>query len=217
MSRSANKIEVAVYYFPQYHPDPRNDAWHGHGWTEWELMKLARPRFPGHRQPIHRGAAILPVESVVKDFRQIAETLGCSSIGSYTWVHHYNIQLDGFPHGNYARAAAANYAAWEEHEKMFAIPYHLNVTMGWDSSPRTIQSDVYECVGYPWCSVLDGNTPDAFKSALERAKAFVTRPCVKQPIVTINAWNEWTEGSYVLPDTVYGNGYLEAIRDVFGG
>ena len=44
-------IEIAAYYFPNYHPDARNDVWHGKGWTEWELMKLARPRFPGHRQP----------------------------------------------------------------------------------------------------------------------------------------------------------------------
>ena len=45
------KIQTAVYYFPNYHVDPRNEAIHGTGWTEWELMKLARPRFEGHDQP----------------------------------------------------------------------------------------------------------------------------------------------------------------------
>ena len=41
-------IQAAAYYFPNYHPgDPRNDAWHGAGWTEWELVKRAEPRFPG--------------------------------------------------------------------------------------------------------------------------------------------------------------------------
>ena len=44
-------FEIAVYYFPNYHVDPRNSAVHGAGWTEWELVKTARPRFPGHVQP----------------------------------------------------------------------------------------------------------------------------------------------------------------------
>jgi len=42
---------IACYYFPNYHIDPRNVLTHGANWTEWELAKLARPRFPGHRQP----------------------------------------------------------------------------------------------------------------------------------------------------------------------
>ena len=36
-------------------------------------------------------------------------------------------------------------------------------------------------------------------------------------IMNINCWNEWTEGSYLEPDTINGMKYLEAVRDVFGG
>ena len=43
--------EIAAYYFAQYHADPRNDAIHYPGWSEWDLMKNARSRFPGHDQP----------------------------------------------------------------------------------------------------------------------------------------------------------------------
>jgi hypothetical protein len=35
-------------------------------------------------------------------------------------------------------------------------------------------------------------------------------------ILNINCWNEWTEGSYLEPDTVNGMKYLEAVRDVLG-
>ena len=44
-------MQTVVYYFPNFHTDPRNEAVHGKGWTEWELMKHAGPRFPGHQQP----------------------------------------------------------------------------------------------------------------------------------------------------------------------
>ena len=45
-------ITVACYYFGNYHPgDPRNVQSKGPDWSEWELVKAARPRFPGHRQP----------------------------------------------------------------------------------------------------------------------------------------------------------------------
>lgn len=47
-----DKITVASYYFGNYHPgDPRNEKAKGPGWSEWELVKDAKPRFPGHRQP----------------------------------------------------------------------------------------------------------------------------------------------------------------------
>jgi hypothetical protein len=35
--------------------------------------------------------------------------------------------------------------------------------------------------------------------------------------VTIYAWNEWTEGGNLEPDTVHKMAYLDAVRDVFSG
>ncbi len=89
--------------------------------------------------------------------------------------------------------------------------------MGWDSSPRTVQSDVFSNVGYPFMPMLAGNTPLHFQQALERAKEFLDSSDEAPKILTINAWNEWTEGSYLEPDTQHGDSYLQAIRQVFGG
>lgn len=51
-TNARHDITVASYYFGNYHPgDPRNEANKGHGWSEWELVKAAKPRFPGHQQP----------------------------------------------------------------------------------------------------------------------------------------------------------------------
>lgn len=45
---------------------------------------------------------------------------------------------------------------------------------------------------------------------------FVTPPN-RAPLVTLNRWNEWTEGSYFPPDMRWGYGCLRAVRNVLGG
>jgi hypothetical protein len=99
---------------------------------------------------------------------------------------------------------------------MFTLPYFPNVTMGWDPSPRTVQSDAYLQAGYPFTPTLNNSTPERFWQALTKVKMRLDVDFGGPCILTINAWNEWTEGSYLEPDTEYGMAYLEAIRDVFG-
>ena len=43
---------VAAIYFPGFHSTPYHESVFGFGWSEWQLVKNARPRFAGHRQPI---------------------------------------------------------------------------------------------------------------------------------------------------------------------
>ena len=61
---------------------------------------------------------------------------------------------------------------------------------------------------------MGNNTPEKFKKALEMTKAKLDLRKGNK-IFNINCWNEWTEGSYLEPDTVNGMAYLEGIRDVF--
>jgi len=86
--------------------------------------------------------------------------------------------------------------------------------MGWDSSPRTVQTDRFENTGYLFTPSYANNTPTNLKTALfAMRKWLLSRPPAER-ILTINAGNEWTEGSYLEPDTRHGYGDLEAIREV---
>jgi hypothetical protein len=63
-------------------------------------------------------------------------------------------------------------------------------------------------------NIIGNNTPENFKTALQMTKEKMQSNPDGPRILTINCWNEWTEGSYLEPDTVNGFKYLEALRDV---
>jgi hypothetical protein len=88
--------------------------------------------------------------------------------------------------------------------------------MGWDSSPRCDPDSGFKQRGYPCTPIIYGNTPQAYKSALMQAKNFLDHHSQCSNIVTLNSWNEWTEGSYLEPDVTHKMKYLDAIKEVFG-
>jgi hypothetical protein len=64
-------------------------------------------------------------------------------------------------------------------------------------------------------AVLRDNTPANFSAALERARVWCDKNQNKNKIITVNSWNEWTEGSFLEPEREFGYEYLEAMRQVF--
>ena len=108
------------------------------------------------------------------------------------------------------------FAYWDKARTMFGVPYYPNVSMGWDPSPRACQTDVFGPFGYPFTNTIRGNTPERFREALQKTRDRMMAGKDVPRVLTINCWNEWTEGSYLEPDTVHGLKYLEAVRDVFG-
>lgn len=377
MARS-DGVTVACYYFPNYHPgDPRNDAWKGSGWNEWELVRAARPRFPGHQQPkvpswgyldesdpavmekkiaaaadhgidafifdwyyyddgpyldrcLDRGflgaanhdrlkfalmwadhdwidlhpyrrgtpqkvlfpgkvrpatfaricdlvieryfahpsywriegrpyfsfydlamlvkifgsaaatrealeqfrakaktagmpglhlngvvwnEVILPMENVVAKPAELLHRLGMDSATSYVWIHHTKLKQQMT---DYDEVRDAYFRYWAESATRYGLPYYPNVTMGWDSSPRTHQGDAFGDFGYPFMNTIGGNTPQRFRRALEMTRDRLLLQPASSRILNINCWNEWTEGSYLEPDAIHGMAYLEAVKAVFG-
>ncbi|MCX6985253.1 MAG: glycoside hydrolase family 99-like domain-containing protein [Lentisphaerae bacterium] len=375
-----NGIQTAVYYFPNYHVDPRNEKIHGTGWTEWELMKHATPRFPGHDQPkvplwgyedesdpavmakkieaaadhgidafvfdwywyeepyleralsegflkaknnrklkfalmwanhdwknFHPGSrntSSYPIDfpwsttrdtvgfvwdyiierfmthpqywrvdglpyfsiyafnrfitqmdgveataEVIELLRKKARAAGlpgvhvngiwfdildtnpaCSACPQSEWVTRiklnsytsYNsayvgkIWLSGLLNVDYKKSAEEYVKIAKKAMSSLPAPYYPVITTGWDSSPRTIQSEIYDNkLGYPYLSVMEP-TPEKFAYTVN-----LTLECLKdrpkqEKIMFINAWNEWTEGSYLEPDKKYGFGYLEALKTILG-
>jgi hypothetical protein len=368
------RYEIGAYYFPNFHVDPRNEAVHGKGWTEWEILKRGEPKFAGHHQPkkpvwgaedeadpqvfqkkieaaaasginhfifdwywydgtpflnralesgylhapnndrvkfclmwanhdwynlmparlhdpqppltfpgvydaaafaaatnyivsryfkepsylkidgapyfsiyelkhlIERMGGLATAREAIDLFRgkakaagfpdihlnavafglggldnlpELLPSLGIKSVTSYTWAHH--CEMADFPASEYAGMFEQAEAYWRKAHDLFGVPYHIDVSMGWDPSPRTCQSDRYEQATYPFTPILRGNTPQLFQSALARAKAYMDSHADVPKVLAINSWNEWTEGSHLEPETLYGMDYLNAIRNVFGG
>ncbi|QIG39380.1 hypothetical protein G5T42_07705 [Microbacterium sp. 4R-513] len=368
--------KVLAYYFPNYHVDPRNERWFGQGWTEWDIVAAATPRFQGHQQPKrpmlgafdesdpstaeaqielarrggldgfifdhywyedgpflngalekgffgarnftdiefsimwanhdyvnifpssapHEPAPLLARGEISADaFRQFfryvianyfsrpnhtriegrprfsiyepsrfirgvggrdvarhllrefddetrraghegvhidfliwdsailptdlsgsiaptdLEYLGVASASSYVWIHHMDHDDTAFPvGGSWTEQADRVYDVYERYAQRLPVPFFPNVTVGWDSSPRTNQARAFQQGDYPWISAWR-STPAEFEAALKKAIEFARRHHDRYSEISINAWNEWTEGSYLLPDSEHGYAYLDAI------
>lgn len=368
-------MQTAVYYFPNFHVDPRNEAVHGKGWTEWELMKHAGPRFPGHMQPkipawgyedeadpavmarkidaaadhgfdafifdwywyegpfleralnegflgapnrsrmkfalmwanhdwknFHPGnrdtanykitfpwttrkdtipyvwdyliehyltqpnywkingkpyfsiyaisrfisqmGGVEDAAEVLEDFRARAKAAGLTglhlnavgldmldrspqsaarhdqviktgfdSCTSYNCVCLSEKWMQEFPRVDFQEMADDYIEVAKKTMRALPFPFYPVVTTGWDPSPRTIQSEVYDpAPSYPWMAVMESSPEKLADATRKTAELLMTRPADER-IMFFNAWNEWTEGSYLEPDNFYGMKLLEAVRD----
>ena len=368
-------LKVMAYYFPNWHVDPRNEKWHGEGWTEWNLVKYATPRFPGHKQPkiplwgyedeaqpgimekkidtaakygidgfifdwyfyadgpyrnrcleqgllksanldkikfavmwcnhdaiqAHPGSRMfpksvlcsgnvdsrtfreatqycidhyftsqsylridgklyfsifslmkmvnelggidasralfddfrdrvqkaglgelhlnavnfermkVPSENLAEEVNKLSLSLGLDSFSRHSW----SWKAPDFPTIDYEMVADENMREYEYYCRNFNLPYNASVLVGWDSSPRTVQSEIYGKVGYPFTAVFSNATPVQFEKILRKLKAICDSDYYKGNLVLLHSWNEWTEGTYLEPDNENGFGYLEAVKKVF--
>ena len=135
-----------------------------------------------------------------------AKAVGVDSATIYNLVHWSSPK--GKPdYAEWAEKAARRFDAAKK--ELGLGMYFAHASVGWDQNPR-----------YPTEKATDtvlNSTPAKFAAALRRAKDWTDKNAKDgmPKLITINSWNEWTEGSYLEPDTHFKFGYLEAIKEVF--
>ena len=134
--------------------------------------------------------------------RDIAALMNFESATHYQFAQCVSVGQE------YQKAVLEAQQLWKYLEKNFPLQYFPHISIGWDNNPRFKEF-------FP--NILSNNTPEEFRKALLCAKEFVDRHPEQPPLITINSWNEWTEGSFLEPDDLYGYAYLEAVKSVFGG
>ena len=132
--------------------------------------------------------------------KKVIEQIGFDGVTHYQFVHFTNIDRD------YNEIMNDVVKEWNSIDDDMRIPYFAHVSVGWDNNPRFEKFRK---------GIVRYNTPDNFEKALRSAKDYVDSHPGQAPLITINSWNEWTETSYLQPCTMYGYGYLNAIKNVF--
>lgn len=125
-----------------------------------------------------------------------------------------------FDYGETTRELEKRYEIFSAAE----LPYYPSVSTGWDATPRCDPSELFpwrrlpkgQLLQYPYGMVLTNCTAALFERNLRQAKAYADRLSKGGTgIVYVNAWNEYTEGCYLLPDNWNGDSKLRALERVF--
>ncbi|MEY4916429.1 MAG: hypothetical protein RL616_342, partial [Verrucomicrobiota bacterium] len=179
--------------------------------------KVRAAGFPDlHVNAIVWGEPNLPGGKTPPGWPKLCRDLALDSLTSYTWVHHGALNYGTFPVSDYIWGREKYLSFWAHAKTDYGIPYFPNAMVSWDNSPRAApEADWSHPGAHVVNSVVTGNTPAAFQQSLEIIKQRLLAAPTQPKIITINAWNEWPEGSCLEPMSQYGYGYLDAVKAVF--
>lgn len=160
-----------------------------------EVKKAGFPDL--HIQWNQGGGSVMSKDAATR-FSQRVEEMGFNSVAMYNMG---GLNEDYLTYGDNAVKIRTQMDA------ILDVPVFPCVSVGWDDTPRFPAKGIKDVVHYH-------NTPESFAALLSKAKKYADSHPEQPKLITINAWNEWVEGSYLLPDMLNGFGYLEAVKKV---
>ncbi len=152
-------------------------------------------------------AAIEPNADIIGQVRE----LGFDAVTNYVLLPDWKGEFLQ----DYAECVAIRASQWPQIAARSGLPYHPAVTPGWDASPRGADFGSARPNKYPWWPIITGESPEQFRAAVTRAVAYARSSgrAADEQLVFVASLNEWSEGHYLEPDTRFGLGWIEAVRD----
>ncbi len=160
--------------------------------------EVKKAGFPGLHIQWNQGGGSLMSDERAKKFQEQVKAMGFNSVAMYNMGGRVE---------DYIAYGTNSIKIREQLDAVLDVPVFPCVSIGWDDTPRFPAKGIKDVVHY-------NNTPESFAALLFKAKKYADAHPEQPKLITINAWNEWVEGSYLLPDMLNGFGYLEAVKDV---
>lgn len=162
--------------------------------------EVKKAGFPGLHIQWNQGGGAVMSDEAAKAFAERVEQMGFNSVAMYNMG---GLNEDYLHYGE-------NSVKIREQMDAILEPVFPCVSVGWDDTPRFPAKGIKDVVHYH-------NTPESFAALLSLAKEYADSHPDHSKLITINAWNEWVEGSYLLPDMLNGFDYLQAVKKVMSG
>ncbi len=160
--------------------------------------EVKKAGFPGLHIQWNQGGGEVMSEEMANQFRERVIAMGFNSVAMYNMGGRVE---------DYIAYGINSLKIREQMDAVLDVPVFPCVSIGWDDTPRFQAEGIKDVVHYH-------NTPQSFATLLAKAKKYADSHPEQPKLITINAWNEWVEGSYLLPDMLNGFGYLEAVKEV---
>lgn len=181
------------------------------GFIAWDGLDKAKERIAYLREQV-KAAGFPNVHLQILAHQKRCYELEADSYTLYNWLYRTRAYSKG--------ANALTYRKWGEQALSFLDGLKANaenrgkvhfptLSVGWDINARYPKDDSYD--------IVHGANPQDFERFARQVKDWADDniPAGFPKLITVNSWNEWTEGTYLEPDDLFGYGYLDALRTVF--